>query len=94
MLLQEVTDSAQVSEEGSMEEDAEDEVSVDSEQVIQHWPFYYLHFVWQPEKVMTIAFSSKVVEKHKKVGNKKVLTGRLLRQRIKKQNKKFARSGK
>lgn len=43
---------------------------------------------------MTIAFSSKVVEKHKKVGNKKVLTGRLLRQRIKKQNKKLARSGK
>ena len=36
MLLQEVADSAQVSEEGSMEEDAEDEVPVNSEQVIQH----------------------------------------------------------
>ena len=43
---------------------------------------------------MTVAFSSKVLEKHKKVGSKKVLTGRLLRQRIKKQNKKLARSGK
>ena len=40
MLLQEVADSAQVSEEGSMEEDAEDEVPVNSEQVIQHWPFF------------------------------------------------------
>ena len=43
---------------------------------------------------MTIAFNSKMVEKQKKVGNKNVLTGRLLRQRIKKQNKKLARSGK
>lgn len=42
---------------------------------------------------MTIAFSSKIVEKHKKVNNKKVLTGRLLRQKMKKQTKRLARSG-
>lgn len=34
---------------------------------------------------MTVAFNSKMMEKHKKL--KKVLTGRLLRQRVKKQNK-------
>ena len=39
---------------------------------------------------MTVAFSSKMV---KKIGNKKILTGRLFRQRIKK-NKKLAKSGK
>ena len=50
---------------------------------------YYLHFCLL-SKVMTVAFSSKVVEKHKKVSNKKVLTGRLFRQR----NKKLSKSGK
>ena len=50
---------------------------------------YYLHFCLL-SKVMTVAFSSKVVEKHKKVSNKKVLTGRLIRQR----NKKLSKSGK
>ena len=42
---------------------------------------------------MTVTFSSKMVEKQKKMSNKKVLTGRLFRKRIKK-NKKLIRSGK
>ena len=42
---------------------------------------------------MTVTFNSKVVEKHKKISNKKVLTGRLFRKKIKK-SKKLTRSGK
>lgn len=74
----EVTDNVQDMEEDNVERDLQEEVPVDSE---------------QPEKVMTVAFSSKTTEKHKKVGNKKILTGRLLRQRVKKQNKKVPRNG-
>ena len=81
-------------EESDVEEETEEMPAV---KVIKHCSLIFIIyiFVWQSENVMTVAFSSKTVEKHKKVSNKKVLTGRLFRQRSTfKQNKKLAKSGK
>ena len=75
-----------------LEQDTEEVSAVDSKKVILTFGHLSFTFVWQ-SKVMTVAFSSKVVEKHKKVSNKKVLTGRLVRKKMK-QNKKLSKSGK